>query len=268
MLRYRSAPTRSPAEAPKVDPLDRRALTADQDRDLLAKVDAAEEEAYANRIQIKERQKKRGDTSECSYLRGVSTINRVMAVRIAMATGIRRGEVMGLTWKYVGLQRGSIRVAHSVTMFCEVKDHRSEAGKRMLKIDEETVRHLARWKSFQAEELAVLCLEQTDETPVCCSDKGEAMKPANFSRWWRDWSKKQGFEGWRFHELRHSHPTHLIASDMDFKTTQHRLGRSSAKLAMVHYAHAMSENDERAAQIIGNLYSSEPSASQEPKKTA
>ena len=262
---------RNPAakvEAPKVDPVDRRSLTTEQAQDLLAKVNEAEEEAYSNRIQIEERQQRRGDTSERSYLRGMSQISRVMAVRIAMATGLRRGEVVGLTWKYVDLKRGTIRVAHSVTVYSEVKDPKSEAGKRVLKIDEETVSHLARWKEFQQEELAVLCLEQTDDTPVCCNDKGEIMKPTNFSRWWRDWSKKQGFEGWRFHEIRHSHATHLIASGMDFKTAQHRLGHSSAKLTMDQYAHAMPENDERAAEIIGNLYSSGPKASEELQKTA
>ena len=104
----------------------------------------------------------------------MSQISRVMAVRIAMATGLRRGEVVGLTWKYVDLNRGTIRVAHSVTVYSEVKDPKSEAGKRVLKIDDETVSHLARWKAFQQEELAVLCLEQTDDTPVCCNEKARS----------------------------------------------------------------------------------------------
>jgi integrase len=55
---------------------------------------------------------------------------------------------------------------------------------------------------------------------------------------------------------------------MDFKTVQHRLGHSSAKLTMDQYAHAMPENDERVAEIIGNLYSSGPKASEELQKTA
>lgn len=102
-------------EAPKVDPVDRRSLTTEQAQDLLAKVNEAEEEAYSNRNQIEERQQRRGDTSERSYLRGMSQISRVMAVRIAMATGLRRGEVVGLTWKCSASSRRTTRRSAAMT---------------------------------------------------------------------------------------------------------------------------------------------------------
>lgn len=253
---------RNPAEkvkAPRCDTPDRRSLTTAEARRLLATIDEAEDEAYASRDAIEERQERRGDTSERSYLRGLSSIGNVMAARIGLATGMRRGEVLGLTWGHISFARGTIRVTQSVTTYGEVKEPKTEAGKRVIAVDEKTIEHLRRWKQFQREELAILSLEQTRDTPVCCNDKGGLIAPTNFSRWWRSFTKAHGFEGLKFHELRHTQATQLVAGGMDMKTVQHRLGHASATLTMNLYAHALPENDAQAAQLIGSLFSETPS---------
>ena len=104
-----------------------------------------------------------------------------------------------------------------------------------------------------------------------CNDKGEFMAPTNFSRWWRTFAKENGFEGLRFHELRHTQATQLVSNGVDMKTIQHRLGHSSATLTMNLYAHALPENDIQAAQLIGNLFSMPADgeqAEQEPLRKA
>lgn len=140
-----------------------------------------------------------------------------------------------------------------------MKEPKTEAGKRVIAVDEKTIEHLRRWKQFQREELAILSLEQTRDTPVCCNDKGGLIAPTNFSRWWRSFTKAHGFEGLKFHELRHTQATQLVAGGMDMKTVQHRLGHASATLTMNLYAHALPENDAQAAQLIGSLFSETPS---------
>ena len=254
---------RNPADtvkAPRIDPVDRRSLSVDEGRDLLAKINEAEEEAYQRREEIEERQEKRGDTSERSYLRGMSNIGNVMAARIGLATGMRRGEVMGLTWGHIDFKRGVLRVEQSVTVYSEIKEPKSEAGKRELNLDEKTMKHLAKWKAFQAQELAILCKKQTDGTPVCCTDKGEFMQPTNFSRWWRKFAEESGFPGLRYHELRHTQASQLVASGMDIKTVQHRLGHASASLTLNQYSHALPAKDAEAAQFIGDLFAPVPQA--------
>lgn len=81
------------------------------------------------------------------------------------------------------LSRDTLKVEQSVTTYGEIKGPKSEAGERELRLDGKTVKHLAKWKTFHAEELATLCKEQDNETPVCCTDKGDFMQPTNFSRW-------------------------------------------------------------------------------------
>ena len=71
-----------------------------------------------------------------------------------------------------------------------------------------------------------------------------------FEHWWRSWANKNGWEGLRFHELRHTHATLLIADGVDVKTVQMRLGHSSAVVTMTCYAHAIPLSDGAAAEAL------------------
>ena len=55
--------------------------------------------------------------------------------------------------------------------------------------------------------------------------------------------------------MRHTQASQLVALGADIKTVQHRLGHASAALTMNLYAHALPENDIRAAEMIGSLFS-------------
>ncbi len=66
--------------------------------------------------------------------------------------------------------------------------------------------------------------ERADDSsrPVICSDGGGVASLSTFEHWWRRWADGLGHEGLRFHDL--SHTTILIASGVDVKTVQMRLG--------------------------------------------
>lgn len=65
--------------------------------------------------------------------------------------------------------------------------------------------------------------------------------------------KHSGYEGFNFHELRHTQATLLIGAGADYKTVQTRLGHSSASLTMNTYTHHVSKNDRAAADFIGGV---------------
>ncbi len=193
---------------------------------------------------------------------GLSRIGNVIGARIALATGMRRGEIVGLSCGDVDLNNKRPRVTKSVTVLGEVKQPKSEAGKRIINLDDSTVSHLRTWKACQAEEFEKICIEQGPNTPACCSDTGDFMNPNNFSRWWRDFASAHGFEHLKLHELRHTQATQLLANGLDMKTVQRRLGHSSATLTLNLYAHTLPEMDEKEADCIGGLLSSEPEANE------
>lgn len=244
--------------APKADEPARRSLSADDAARLIACVDAAESSAYEAMAEKEKRQFDRGNGFGRIYLRGLNIVSNALAVRIGLATGMRRGEVFGLLWGCVDLERGAISVRRSLTSYGELKAPKSRAGIRAIAVDADTMAHLAKWKAAQAAELLKLGIKLGDETPVCCSEKGGLTDLHNFERWWRRFRDESGFPGLKFHELRHTQATQLLANGVDVKTVQTRLGHSNASLTLNWYAHAMPENDERAAELMGALLSAKP----------
>ena len=120
------------------------------------------------------------------------------------------------------------------------------------------VAHLKMWKDVQKSELIKLGIKQNDETPVCCNEKGGFMNLSNFERWWREFRTNAGFEGLRFHELRHTQATQLLANGVDLKTAQDRMGHANGAITLNWYAHAVPENDEKAAQLVGEIFKPTP----------
>ena len=82
---------------------------------------------------------------------------------------------------------------------------------------------------------------------------GEFIDTNHFSRWWRDFRKAHEFETLRFHDLRHTQATLLIAKGVDIKTVQGRLGHESASTTLDMYAHILPSKDSEAAAVIEEL---------------
>lgn len=220
----------------------RRSLDAAECRKMIAALDAKEAEGLA------------ASKSNGAVVPGIKGLSNVMAVRIALATGMRRGEVFGATWGAVDLSTGVIHVRQSLTAGGEIKPPKTRSGLRSISLDRSTTAHLGAWKRAQAEYLETIGLEQTGETPVCCSNTGGWSDLHNFETWWRAFRDASGFEGVKFHELRHTQATQLLANGVDIKTVQTRMGHSNAGVTLNWYAHAVAGNDKEAANVIDGLF--------------
>ena len=259
--------------APKVDKVTtRHSLTADEAAKLRACLDRDEKVAYKDFEDKEQRQVEWGRTFMRSSLRGLSHISDIIAVRLLLATGCRRGEILGLPWSAVDFKSSQIYIRQSLNNQCEIKETKTAAGVRALYVDAETIAHLRVWKVFQAKALHLVMVEdeegkkhpveQTDETPVCCSDVGGWLDPTNLNRWWGG-NKSKHIEGYRdtigfpdlkLHELRHTAATLLLGNGVDVKTVQHRLGHASSSLTLDQYAHAIPANDRDAANLMAAIY--------------
>lgn len=237
-------------DAPKKNEPDRKALDKSECTRLAIALDELEQtelDAYAEkeeRMAKLERSKKRAE------IRGVFRLSCIQVIRIALATGMRRGEILGLEWDNVDLENRTISVVQSLAKSGDTKSPKTRAGIRTIHIDEATAMKLARWKKMQTHELNKLGIEVGTKTPVCCSDKGGYIDYSNFERFWRKFKQDKGFVGLRFHELRHTQATQLLANGVDVKTVQTRMGHANASITLNQYAHAVPENDLKAADLL------------------
>ena len=209
-------------------------------------------------------------------LRTEEQTGNTVAVWIALATGMRRGEILGLVWRNVDFERKRIYVGQQYAADHKIRDPKSEKSHRWLGLDDGTVAFLAEWKEKQARAMEVAGLDQDEEAPVCTNTLFKFMDPNTFNRWRRQYFadhglgefgpavrytdstgrkrwRKGAYVGYNLHELRHTQATLLIGSGADIKTVQQRLGHSSASLTMDIYAHFIAQNDRAAANTIGGI---------------
>ena len=174
-------------------------------------------------------------------------------VLLALATGMRRGEILALRWKNVDLDRGVLRVVQSLEQtktelrFKDTKTSRSRA----ITLPTFAVEELRRLKREQAEELLALGIRQTGETLTCCRGDGEPLQPRSVTHLFillR--GRVKNLPPVRFHDLRHSHATQLLADGVHPKVAQERLGHSTITTTMDLYSHVTDNMQAEAAERL------------------
>ena len=104
-------------------------------------------------------------------------------VLIALATGMRRGEVLALRWKNVDFDRGIVRVVQSLEQTkkgLRFKDTKTSKV-RAITLPAYAIEELRRLKREQAEELLALGIRQTGETLTYCRADGEPLQPRSLT---------------------------------------------------------------------------------------
>lgn len=254
-------------KSPSRNKSNRKALTAEEGARLLACIDKAEQQEYANLASKEQRRQKRGADSLRESIVGVVNLGYIIGVRIALATGMRRGEIFGLTWDAFDAEASTLDVYQSLQDTGEVKEPKTEAGYRSVTIDEKTAKSLRKWKVFQDFLFERSAFEQSQAMPICSSNTGGFVSLSNFEHWWKRFREAHGFSGLRFHELRHTQASQLIQNGIDIKTVQERLGHANSSMTMA-YTHQVSQNDTKAASLIGGLFAPKESTQRRERKKA
>ncbi len=159
----------------------------------------------------------------------------------AVLTGMRRGELLGLKWEDVDLEGNRIHVRRSLWRgkFVTPKSRRS---RRAIDMAPTLKAALARLPSrFKGE-------------TVFTSPEGGVMDPDNFSS--RDWARvlrRSKLQRIRFHDLRHTYASLLIAQGAHPKYIQAQLGHASIQTTLDRYGHLMPEMHEAEARKLDRL---------------
>jgi integrase len=183
-----------------------------------------------------------------------SNLSHTAAIRLALAAGLRRGEVLGLSWSDVDFNNAALYVHHTLCGTTgKLKSPKTSNSNREVSLSSQMLADLKRLKEQQAQYLLSIGIKQEATSPVICTDTGGRMDGNNLERWWRKFREQYNFESLRFHDLRHTHATMLVSSGLNIKAVSSRLGHSSVGITLDLYAHAQREDDEKAAAIIGDI---------------
>ncbi|WP_245864774.1 tyrosine-type recombinase/integrase [Terribacillus aidingensis] len=126
---------------------------------------------------------------------------------IALTTGMRRGEILGLRWKDIDEQNETLSVVQTMDMNGELNiGAKTSAGNRRISVDKNTLNQILRLKSMYKQELmANRPLYKNEHDLVIRTSVGTPLNPRNLNRIFYSLIKQSGVKRIRFHDLRHTH---------------------------------------------------------------
>ena len=164
-----------------------------------------------------------------------------------LATGLRRGELLGLKWEDIDLERGDLRVRRQVSRINgEVVEAplKTKNAYRTLPLAEDTVGVLKEQR------------KKVGNSPwVFPSPNGGPISPDSVLHMLHRVLKRAGLPKVRFHDLRHTFATLALQNGVDVKTVSGMLGHFSAGFTLDTYAHITSAAQRQAAKTMENVLS-------------
>lgn len=177
-----------------------------------------------------------------------------VCVQLLIATGARRGEIMGLRWENVDWTANRLYL-------CENRVYTPESGaisttlktgeNRYVTISSSVMSLLKRWRVEQA--TVFLKLGVTPSGYVLTAEDGNPMHPDSPTDWLSKFSKRHGLPPIHLHKFRHTQASLLIAEGVDVLTISKRLGHAKVSTTLDIYSHQLAKSDERASEALDGL---------------
>jgi integrase len=172
----------------------------------------------------------------------------------ALGTGMRRGELLALRWEDLDLNGATVTVKRSVEETksgLRFKNPKTKHGHRTISLPPSSVNGLRAHQRHQLElRIALGQGRPGPATLVFSTPDGSLMSPDNLSRNWRRVTTSRKLPRVKFHALRHTHASALIASGLDVLTISRRLGHASPAVTLAVYGHLFRNRDKEAADAI------------------
>ena len=175
---------------------------------------------------------------------------------LAIFSGMRLGEILGLRWQDVDLEIGIIRVNQSNCQFKvghpEFKEPKTKGSRRNIDVGISVINLLKQHKLEQEKWHAAADDAWQGFDLVCSNRDGSPINPPNLSSYFGNISKRLKL-GVTFHGLRHTHASLLLKAGVSPKVVSERLGHSSIAITMDVYSHVMPGMQREAANKIDEL---------------
>ncbi len=163
---------------------------------------------------------------------------------IELATGLRRGELLGLKWEDIDMKQGIIRVRRQVARIDG-------------KIVEAPLKTKNSYRTVTISQQAIEVLKQqkakTNDQYVFPSPNGGPISPDSVNNMLKRVLERAGIPKVRFHDLRHTFATLALQNGVDIKTVSGMLGHFSAGFTLDTYAHVTTAAQKEAAQTMGDI---------------
>lgn len=173
-------------------------------------------------------------------------------VLVAMNTGMRKGEVLGLRWRDVDIKHRALFIRQQVQSLSRgeilIDTPKTKAGKRKISIPKSVNEYLKGMYSALSERPV------PPEQLVFRSQALTPIRPEAISHMWKKVQQMADIPYRSFHCLRHTHATLLLANGIPIIEVSRRLDHANVTQTLDTYGHAMPNYDQGIADEIEKIY--------------
>lgn len=204
--------------------------------------------------------------AEAKCLLDAASGNRLEALyAITLTLGLRRGEVLGLSWPDIDLDAGRAHVRRQLRRERIPAEQREESGRRTRLIlrDLKTKRSrrtlhltpaldglLRAHRARQAKEKLAAGPGWAEWNLVFTTKKGTPIDPDNFAHYFHRLCSEAGLGHWTPHELRHSAASIMLAQGTPLWVVSEVLGHASVAITKDVYGHLIGDEKQEATEAI------------------
>ncbi len=173
--------------------------------------------------------------------------------RLIAMTGCRRGEALGLRWADLNLDDAVVTFAWQRTIAggrVVEGAPKTNAGNRSVSLDTDTVRMLRAWRAQQNAERLLMGAGWAHTDLVFTHPDGSGLWPQTVTAKFKAIAEAVGLSPIGVHGLRHSAATLLIASGINPRVVQQRLGHANVSVTLGLYTHVLPAHDQAAADTL------------------
>ena len=175
---------------------------------------------------------------------------RLFGIRLCLYTGLRIGELLGLEWQDVDMEKGILHIGKTVYR------EKNAAGEWQLFVDRPKTAASERMvplPGYLAEDLRIYRRGARSEF-VIENKKAERMSIRSYQYLFERLTEKARVRKLNFHALRHTFATRALECGMDIKTLSELMGHKNATITLNRYAHSMMDTKIAAMNKLEKLF--------------
>lgn len=186
-----------------------------------------------------------------------------VATMLAIMTGARLGEIMGLEWQDIHFDKKVIEIRRASQYLpgkgVFTKKPKTETSERRISVNDMLLELLKGYQSDQREK-GFIC---QDNNRLFVTWDGKPMHPNSITKWFPKFLRLNKLAPLNFHGLRHTSATFLISQGVDIQTVAGRLGHSTTATTQNIYSHFLESKDRQAADLMEDVFA--PKKENRPK---
>jgi integrase len=192
------------------------------------------------------------------YTETVENDYRHIAYVLAIFTGMRKGEILGLRWSDVDWDRKTLQVVQTVYKTLNeapsIQTPKTAGSVRSISVPDNVLDELKTHRKKQNALRLKFGSAYHNNDLICPRPDGKPMDPRGMNEHFEEMCKKSGMQKIRFHDLRHTHATIMLKLGEHPKVVSERLGHKDVHITLNTYSHVLPNMQEDAAKRLFEAY--------------